>query len=35
MSIPTLLIFKFSKLVDTIVRKIPKHHIEAIMKKHV
>lgn len=35
MSIPTLLVFKSSKLVDTIVGAVPKHHIETIMKKHV
>lgn len=35
MSIPTLLVFKSSKLVDTIVGSVPKHHIETIMKKHV
>jgi len=35
MSIPTLLVFKSSKLVDTIVGAVPKHHIESIMNKHV
>jgi thioredoxin 1 len=35
MSIPTLLVFKSSKLVDTIVGAVPKHHIETIMKKYV
>lgn len=35
MSIPTLLIFKSSKLVDTIVGAVPKHHIETILKKHM
>lgn len=35
MSIPTLLVFKSSKLVDTIVGAVPKHNIEFIMKKHM
>jgi thioredoxin 1 len=35
MSIPTLLVFKSSKLVDTIVGAVPKHNIESIMKKHM
>ena len=35
MSIPTLLVFKSAKLVDTIVGAVPKHHIENIMKNHV
>jgi thioredoxin 1 len=35
MSIPTLLVFKSLKLVDTIIGAVPKHHIETIMKKHV
>jgi thioredoxin 1 len=35
MSIPTLLIFKSSKLVDTIVGAVPKHNIETILKKHL
>lgn len=35
MSIPTLLIFKSSKLVDTIVGAVPKNHIVTIMKKHM
>ena len=35
MSIPTLLIFKSSKLVDTIVGAVPKLNIESIMKKHM
>lgn len=35
MSIPTLLVFKSSKLVDTIVGAVPKLNIESIMKKHM
>jgi len=35
MSIPTLLIFKSSILVDTIVGAIPKHNIATILKKHM
>jgi thioredoxin 1 len=35
MSIPTLLIFKSSKLVDKIVGAVPKNHIVTIMKKHM
>ena len=35
MSIPTLLVFKSSKLVDTIVGAVPKHNIESILKKHM
>lgn len=35
MSIPTLLIFKSSKLVDTIVGAVPKNNIETILKKHL
>jgi thioredoxin 1 len=34
MSIPTLLVFKSSKLVDTIVGAVSKHHIENVIKKH-
>jgi thioredoxin 1 len=35
MSIPTLLVFKSSKLVDTIVGAVPKLTIESILKKHM
>lgn len=35
MSIPTLLVFKSSKLVDTIVGAVPKLTIESILKKHI
>jgi len=35
MSIPTLLIFKDSRLVDTIVGAVPKSHIKAVLKRHI
>jgi thioredoxin 1 len=35
MSIPTLLVFKSSKLVDTVVGAVQKLTIESILKKHM